>query len=79
MSGDILSMHLLFAIIVWIVRRPLETVLPSEQLASSFGFRAVVLESSEAVSCQNAVTLLLESIVVCRIPLRQLAGEAPCH
>lgn len=72
-------MYLLFKICVWTVHRLLKTRLPSEQLASSVGFRVVVLESSEAVSCQNAVTLFLESVMVCCIPLRQLAGVPPRH
>lgn len=56
---------------------PSKSVLPSEQLASSAGLRVVVLESSEAVSCQNAVALLTESVMSCCIPLWQLAGVAP--
>ncbi len=56
-----------------------QTALPSEQLVSSVGFRVVVLESSEAVSCQNAVTLFSESVMIRCIPLWQLAGITPCH
>lgn len=55
------------------------TVIPSEQLASSDGFRVVMLQSSEAVSRQNAVTLFSQCIVVHGVPLRQVAGVAPRH
>lgn len=53
--------------------------LPSKQLTPSAGFRSVVLESGEAVGCQNAVTLFPDRVMVCRVPLRQLAGVAPRH
>lgn len=52
-------------------------VLPSEQLAASAGFRPVVLQGREAVRGQDAVTLFSQSIMVRRVPLRQLAGVSP--
>lgn len=54
-------------------------MLPSEQLASSVGFGGIVLESGEAVSRQDAVTLLSKGVVACSVPLRQLAGVTPRH
>lgn len=54
-------------------------LLPSQQLASSAGLGAIVLQSGEAVSCQSAVTLFPESVVAHCVPLRQLAGVAPRH
>lgn len=38
-----------------------------------------MLQSSQAVSCQNAVTLFSQRIVVHGVPLRQLTGVAPRH
>lgn len=54
-------------------------MLPSEQLASSVGFGGIVLESSEAVSHQDAVTLLSKGVVARSVPLRQLTGVTPRH
>ena len=53
--------------------------LPPEQLAPSARLRVKVLESGEAVSRQNVVTLLSESVVARRVPARQVAGVAPRH
>lgn len=56
-----------------------EQQLPSEQLASSVRFGMKVLKSGEAVSRQNIVTLLSESVMARRVPMRQITRVAPCH
>lgn len=54
-------------------------IVPPQQLTPSAGVGLVVLQCTEAVGSQEAVTLFPQSVVVCGVPLWQLADVAPCH